>query len=63
MAEDEVNKTEVQELASKSMPFFNKFWELQVCHSPQKDFYTQKSVIPVSLTICLLPPSTFFFFN
>lgn len=30
VAEDEVNKTEVQELASKPMPFFNKFWELQL---------------------------------
>ncbi|KAK2565791.1 Protein O-mannosyl-transferase 1 [Acropora cervicornis] len=30
VAEDEVNKTEVQELASKPMPFFTKFWELQL---------------------------------
>lgn len=60
-AGDEANKTEVQELASKPMPFFAKFWELQVCHSPQKDFCNQNSVIPVSLTICLLPHRTSFF--
>ena len=61
-AGDEANKTEVQERASKPMPFFTKFWELQVCHSLQKDFScTQKSFILVSLTICLLATSLFFF--